>query len=112
MAEFVQFKLADGATVLVEAGSGDQGIARASRAGDVIEAAASSFRSALSTVRKAAGEALQEFRQARDSPEEVVIEFGVLLNAEAGAVIAKSGVQGHFKVTVKWKRAESADTQR
>ena len=107
----VEFKLADGSTVLVAADPEDQGVARASRAGDVIEAAASSFGSALSTIRKAAAEAVQEFRQGHDRPEEVAIEFGVLLNAEAGAVIARSAVQGHLKVTVKWTRSESVEAE-
>jgi hypothetical protein len=35
-------------------------------------------------------------------PEEVQITFGVKPDAQAGAVIARTGMQGHFEVKVKW----------
>ena len=37
-------------------------------------------------------------------PDEVEIEFGVKLNAEAGALIARTGTEGHFQVTVRWSK--------
>lgn len=104
MAEFVQFPLQDGTALLVVRDRESEGVGRASRAGDIVEAAASSFGGALSSVRKAALEAMQEFRRHADAPDEVELEFGVLLTAEAGAVIAKTGVEGHLKVTMTWKR--------
>jgi hypothetical protein len=32
-----------------------------------------------------------------------VIKFGVKLDAEVGAVIAKTGVEGHFEVKLTWR---------
>ncbi|WIX75180.1 CU044_2847 family protein [Amycolatopsis carbonis] len=32
------------------------------------------------------------------------IKFGVKLSAEAGAVIAKTGVEGQLEIKLKWRR--------
>jgi len=37
---------------------------------------------------------------------EIAIEFGLTLDIEAGALIAKVGTQGSIKVTLTWKRPE------
>jgi hypothetical protein len=45
-------------------------------------------------------------------PDGIEVEFGVKLNAEAGAVIAKSAVEGHFTVKLSWDRgSHEAGTQ-
>ncbi|TNC20297.1 CU044_2847 family protein [Amycolatopsis alkalitolerans] len=103
MAELMSFPLDDGGQVLVEVDEQEPGLVQASRAGDVIEAGVSSFGAALARVKDAAGEALRQFRQLPAGPDEVQLEFGVRLNAQAGAVIAKTGVDGHFKVKLTWR---------
>jgi hypothetical protein len=35
-------------------------------------------------------------------PDEVRVEFGVKLDAQAGALIARSTVEGHLVVTLRW----------
>lgn len=105
MAEYIRFSLADGGHILVESASGE-GVQLTSRAARAVDAASESFGEALSSVRKAAGEALKEFRLMADGPAEIEIEFGVILRAEAGAVIAKTGVEGHLKVTLTWRPAQ------
>ena len=43
--------------------------------------------------------------QFRDlGPDEVELKFGVKLDAQAGAVIARTGLQGQFEVKLKWVR--------
>ncbi len=39
-----------------------------------------------------------------DRPDEVTVEFGLTLNAEAGALIAKVGTEAAFTVTLTWTR--------
>jgi Trypsin-co-occurring domain 1 len=41
------------------------------------------------------------------APDEHEIEFGIKLNAEAGVVVAKSAVEGHFSVKLLWRRGDS-----
>jgi hypothetical protein len=39
-------------------------------------------------------------------PQEVEVEFGLKLDAEAGALIAKTRMEAHIVVTLKWARDE------
>lgn len=102
MAEFAEFDLAGGGTVLVEVQSGDE-ITRVGRQGDVMRSAGRTFDEALSTVRAAATAALGQFQEMTRRPDTVEITFGVRLDAEVGAVIARTGVQGQLGVKLVWR---------
>lgn len=103
VAELVRFDLGDGATVLVEdARPSASGPVRVSRTGDLVHEAGQSLQSALAPLRSAARDVLTELRDA--APDELCLEFGVVLTAQAGAVIAKAGGEAHLKVTMLWKR--------
>ncbi|MHA5051338.1 CU044_2847 family protein [Streptomyces sp. SD15] len=104
----VEFKTDDGALVVVEGiedGSGSRLVARA----DGTVQAARTFEGSLEGVRAAAESALSVFRDGSLRPDSVEIEFGVKLTAEAGALIAKSAVEGHLVVKLSWspERSES-----
>jgi len=38
-------------------------------------------------------------------PDEVQVEFGIVLNAEAGAILASASAGANYKVTMTWKRS-------
>lgn len=103
MAELMRWELPDGDEVLVEIAQDAPEISPVSRAGDLIESAGASLGSALGHVRNAATVVLGQFRGMAERPDEVQVEFGVRLTAEAGAVIAKTSVDGHLNVTLKWR---------
>jgi Trypsin-co-occurring domain 1 len=107
MGELIRFEMADGGSVVAEVASDDSGIARASRTGDAIQSAATSFESALGSVRDAAASTLRHFRDIPQPPDEVTIEFGVKLDAQVGALIAQTSASGHLQVTVTWARSAS-----
>lgn len=102
MAELMRWELDDGDEVLVEIAGDAPEISPVSRAGDMIESAGVSLSSALGHVRNAASVVLTQFKNMADRPDEVEVEFGVRLTAEAGAVIAKTSVDGHLNVTLRW----------
>ncbi|MEV6522268.1 CU044_2847 family protein [Longispora sp. NPDC051575] len=104
MSELMRFELDAGDAVLVEVEFDGPDISPVSRAGDVIQSATGSFGTALTQVRKAASVALETFRDMDVRPDEVEVEFGVKFNAQAGAVIAKTGVDGHLTIKLKWQR--------
>lgn len=54
-------------------------------------------------MRDAADAALGRFRAMPQRPDTIQIQFGVKLTAEAGAVIARTGVEGQLVVTVTWE---------
>ena len=101
MQEFVRFPLADGGSVVVEV-EGEPGLEQASAPSGVLREATTTFEHALSEVRAAASAALAQFRDL--GPDEVELKFGVKLDAQAGAVIARTGLQGQFEVKLKWLR--------
>jgi len=108
----VEFKTDDGAVVVVEAvedesGHGSRLVAR----DDGTVQAARTFESSLEGVRAAAESALRVFRDGSLRPDSVEIEFGVKLTAEAGALIAKSAVEGHLVVKLSWSPGQSDGSQ-
>ncbi|MEU8323776.1 CU044_2847 family protein [Nonomuraea sp. NPDC048881] len=103
MTELMKFETAEGGQVVVEVSEQEPGVHRAARSGGVVEVRRR-FEEALTDVRDAALSALAVFRDGRLQPDEVEMEFGVRLNAEAGAVIAKTTVEGHLVVKLTWSR--------
>lgn len=106
MPELARFGLEGGGSVLVDVDE-EPGVARVSRQGRIREARAT-FDTALGEVRDAAVVALTQFRAMACQPDEVKIIFGVRLDAEVGAVIAKTGMAGNFEVTLTWQSTPQA----
>jgi Trypsin-co-occurring domain 1 len=96
----------DGASVIVETDETVGEWAPASSLGNrVVHDAKERFEDALIHVRDAAQVALRTFRECSDEarkPDEVEVEFGVKLGAEAAAIIAKTSLEGQFTVRLKW----------
>lgn len=106
MADFIEAKTGNGAAVLLEVtNAATVGPERVTRRGDtVIGSLDERLDEALATVRPAAENVLNTFTGL--GLETVEIEFGLSLDAQAGAFIAKTGVTGHFKVTLTWNAPE------
>ncbi|MDH6574925.1 CU044_2847 family protein [Kitasatospora sp. MAP5-34] len=105
MPEYAEFLTAGGAVVRVEgAGAeaevpyGMQPVGRSAGIGRAVD----TFEEALSGVRAAAESALAVFRGGSLEPDEVEIEFGVKLSAEAGALIARTAADAHLTVRLSW----------
>lgn len=101
MSELTKFSLEGGGSVHVDVEEVSR-VAPVSRHGRILEAK-TTFETALSEVRDAAVTALTEFRAMASQPDEVGITFGVRLDAEVGAVIAKTGMSGNFEVKLTWR---------
>ena len=66
------------------------------RLDEALEAARPGIRAVLESLRALA-------------PDEHVVEFGIKLNAEAGVVVAKTAVEGHFTVRLTWRRDTTSE---
>lgn len=108
MSELLRFETERG-SVVVEVDATDPGFDRVAHAGAIAEARRK-FETSLQDVRDAATAALEIFRDGALRADGVEIEFGVRLNAEAGAVIAKTAVEGHFAVKLAWGAAPAVDS--
>ncbi|HEX2313223.1 MAG TPA: CU044_2847 family protein [Thermomonospora sp.] len=104
MSELLRWPMDEG-SVVVEVDEGDPGFEPASLSGDgVIHSVSERFETALLSTRVAAEKALAVFRDGALRPDAVELEFGVKLNAAAGAVIAKTAGEAHLRVKLTWAR--------
>ncbi len=97
----MEFGTGSGA-VLVEADGPQPGARPVARGGNSLVRAGQTLDEALVGIRTAAESALAVFRDGALRPDGVELEFGVKLSAEAGAVIAKTAVEGHLVVRLSW----------
>jgi hypothetical protein len=65
--------------------------------------AAINFEDALNNIKPAATAIVQQFRNLKDRPDEVEIEFGLKMNVSTGIVITSGGIEANFKVNLRWK---------
>jgi hypothetical protein len=67
--------------------------------------------SAMGTIQSMAHRVTETVRKMKvaERPDKVAVEFGLKLDAEAGAYIAKASTEAGFKVTLTWEREDAAD---
>jgi hypothetical protein len=106
MARLIEFELPDGATLIAEVDEVERLGPKPAGAGDgVIQRATVGLEQAIAKVRPFAELLLAQLRGLSSTPSEVTVEFGIKLDVEAGALIAKTGAEGNCKVTLSWKKA-------
>lgn len=116
MGKLVAFPLEEGGSLLVEVPEGGESasVTRGLHGGPLAERtterAQETFEQALDRVRPAAESLIQRVRRGPDAPEEVQIEFGLTLHAEAGAFIAAASTEANFRVTLTWRQGHSSST--
>ncbi|HEY6374628.1 MAG TPA: CU044_2847 family protein [Edaphobacter sp.] len=114
MARLAKFVLSDGSSIVAEVDDDSfespRGVMRGGGASpEFIVKANETFDTALDRVRYAAETMLDRLTSLTRPPDEVAVEFGVKLNAETGAVIAKASTEANFKINLKWTRASSSN---
>ncbi|MGW5557860.1 CU044_2847 family protein [Micromonospora sp. NPDC003944] len=75
---------------------------------DRVRPARQSLETALAHVKPALDAALGLVQGVSVRPDQVEVEIGVTLTAEAGAVVARTSAQGHLKVTLVWTSGVAA----
>jgi Trypsin-co-occurring domain 1 len=106
MTDLIQFELEDGSSVLIETeGIPARPVTRGGRATEMISKADETFEHALGRIVPTSAAMIQRFRGMATQPDEIEIEFGVKISAEAGAIIAKTSGEANFRIAVRWKRA-------
>jgi hypothetical protein len=72
----------------------------------VVERAQTSIEDALEKAQPMASGLVSKLRSIADSPDEVQVEFGLSLSANAGAMLVTGASAGaNYKVTLKWTKA-------
>jgi hypothetical protein len=116
VAQLVEFPLETGGTILVEISEGItggpamRGLHPGAPSGRIAEQAQRTFEDAISRVQPAAQSLIRRLRSIADVPDEVQVEFGLDLHAEAGAFIAAASTGANFKITLAWRQDGSSAT--
>ncbi len=110
MAEMLVLPLQDGGTVVVEVEESRAGpVTRGGRRGELVAEASETFEQALDRVLPALRSMAARVGEAARGPDEFTIEFGLRLNAEFGAVVAKTAGEANFSVSATWTRKADPD---
>ncbi|WP_120522761.1 CU044_2847 family protein [Arthrobacter celericrescens] len=107
MTQLIQYTTDGDGTVLIEvSGSGvlTRGGNHSANDPGVFARAQQTFERALSNVRPAVQGVIDELLRIDHRPDEVSVEFGIDLHAEAGAFIAAASAKSNFNVTMKWTK--------
>jgi len=107
MGQLVEFSLKGGGTILVEvhemARVGEP-VTRGLHGEQVAERARYTFEDAVERVEPAAQAIITRLRGMAQTPDEVQVEFGLDLHAEAGAFIAAASATANFKIAMTWRQ--------
>ncbi|MEU2062828.1 CU044_2847 family protein [Streptomyces sp. NPDC013455] len=104
----MEFPLHDGGGVLVRVSDErvpSPAITRSGSAPGVIGKAEATFDSLSRAVRAVAQDMAAQMEGLVQRPDVLLVEFGVELNAKAGAVITTAGASAQLKVSLTWNRS-------
>jgi hypothetical protein len=113
MAGIVEFSVAAGGVLRVQEvnslrlgyGSEEELVPASPDFRSAVDTAKETLESALGQVTPALGVITEKLRDAL-SPNAVTVEFGLVLGAETGIVIAKASGEVHFTVTLSWNKSD------
>lgn len=104
MSTYVEYKMEDGSTVLVETESTGT-VVRSGRGGVDVVQTGKNFMDALSSVRGSMKALVAELEILK--VEEAEVTFGLKAVGEAGVfAVGKVGGEMNYQVTLKWKKVE------
>jgi Trypsin-co-occurring domain 1 len=111
--QLIEFPVGGGQSVIVQvedsaAGPVTRGIGSAQ---SITIRASQTFEDAISRVRPAAETIVAQLRSLAAAPDEVEVEFGLTLSAEAGAFIAAASTEANFKLTLTWRRPDGREAK-
>ncbi|MFE1318143.1 CU044_2847 family protein [Kitasatospora phosalacinea] len=87
----------------------DESLARVGRGGGSVARASRSFGEMLDGIRPVADSFVSRLNGLVHRPDEVTLEFGVSLSAEADIVIASTTTEANFSVTLTWNSPAPRD---
>ena len=108
MPKIVEFEVAGGGVLKVQSAEREVGLVPATGLDRTVEKAKVTLDAAIGAVMPALSTISGKLRKL--SPDEVTVEFGLVLGAESGVVVAKGHGEVHFTVTLAWKGGHSSDT--
>jgi hypothetical protein len=109
MSNYIETVSNEGQTVRIEVSDDhrETGFARPGKSGaETSPAAQQAYQQMLDTIRVCANGMIDTIQGLASQPSGASLDFGIKIDGEAGAMIAKSIGDGQFKVSLSWRQAE------
>ncbi len=109
MVDYIETQTKDGIKIRIEVESGKTGAGfghQSSISGGSSQAAKNAYNQTLDTIRACANGVVDTIQNLEALPSAASINFAIKIDAEAGPMIAKSGSEAHFTVSLNWKQVE------
>ncbi len=110
MADYIETKTKDGATIRIEVESASKIGAgfghKTSGDSQDEDAAQNAYTQTLATINACANGVIDTLQNLEQLPSAASINFAIKVDADAGAMIAKSANDAQFKISLNWKQAE------
>lgn len=103
MQNLKKYELGNGETILIELQDDSIQGSQTAGLGDKFVKSVSSISELCKPVTQLVVELRDSISQKLLGSDEIVLEFGIKVGVDAGVIIAKSQIEGNFKITVKWK---------
>lgn len=84
--------------------TGADGLVRVARPGQVMARASRSLGEMVTGIRPVAQSFVDGFRGMAQAPDELNLEFGLSVSAEADVVISSTAAEANFKISLTWTR--------
>lgn len=88
--------------------AGGDGLVKVARPGQVVARATRSLGEMLGSVRPVAETFVESFRGLAHAPDEIKVEFGISLSAEADVIVTSTAADANFSVSLTWNRNRPA----
>jgi hypothetical protein len=98
-------------TVSVEIEQVADGVVDVSRPGQAVARATRSLGEMLAGIRPVAESFLDSFAGMANAPDEIGLEYGLSVSADANLVIATTAAQANFKVTLTWRTPPASELE-
>ena len=108
MKRLVEYEIGEGQKIIVEVSEPTAGgLVPVGRGSDVIAKAQLTLSKTLDNIRPVAESIIDKLSDLTNRPDEISVEFGVKLSANAGAVLAAASTECNFVIRLKWKNNEA-----
>jgi hypothetical protein len=108
--EYIETQTKDGSVIRIEVEAGSKtktGFGAQADATVSDKAVANAYDETLNTIRACANGMVDTWQSLDRPPNAASVEFALKVDAKAGPMIAKSGSNIHFKVSLSWKQPEA-----
>lgn len=108
MINYIETEAPDGTPIRVEIEPMPKGVGFGKKptAADDKSDTEQAYEKTLSTIRICATDIINTIQALPTPPQTAAVNFGIKIDGDAGAMIAKNTEMAHFKVSLSWKQGE------